>query len=414
MKKVLIVSLNSCYPLNHGGALAQYYFLDGLKDRIQFVLCTEVHNLKELQNLETLEKKLPSLKIYFTNKIQPAPQKNFIGQLKLLLRNFEKLVSSKKNANFTGDLNADDFNDPYFWHVDNSHSNEFVALINEVIQKESIKQVQFDFYNTLDLCFAIPQGIRKIFVPHEIRFKRLKQASDKSPLSEDYKRYLIKKTELFERYCLRAMDKVVVFNEDDAYLLGSDAKSIKVSPFGIPDELIFRAKGSDTFSRFLFVGGEGHTPNKLGLIWFLDEIYLPNKYRINIPLWVVGDWSAAIKNKYKDYSQIIFCGVVDSIKPFFEESIFVNAILTGSGLRTKVLHAFVNKVPVLSTRFGAEGCFDNKNNRHIGFFDDAKEFLQILKESDLRELAKNGYEFYNQLFNREILLNVRNNILISD
>ena len=47
--KILLITLNSCYPLFHGGAVAQYYFIDGLKDRVQFVLCTEVKTEKEVK-----------------------------------------------------------------------------------------------------------------------------------------------------------------------------------------------------------------------------------------------------------------------------------------------------------------------------------------------------------------------------
>ena len=52
LKRILLVSYNSCYPLFHGGAIAQYYFIDGLKEQIQFVLCTEIISEKQLKELE--------------------------------------------------------------------------------------------------------------------------------------------------------------------------------------------------------------------------------------------------------------------------------------------------------------------------------------------------------------------------
>lgn len=66
MKKVLIVSFNPIYPLYSGGALAQYYFIDELKDQVQFILCTEIKTEKELAGIRMLEKKQPNLKIYYT------------------------------------------------------------------------------------------------------------------------------------------------------------------------------------------------------------------------------------------------------------------------------------------------------------------------------------------------------------
>jgi len=102
---------------------------------------------------------------------------------------------------------------------------------------------------------------------------------------------------------------------------------------------------------------------------------------------------------------------VESIEPYFEASLFINPILTGAGLRTKVLHAFVNKVPVLSTRFGAEGCFDDQNNAHLCLFDHAKEFLEIMHATDFKDTGLKGFDYYNQFFNKGKLLSIRNNII---
>lgn len=405
MKKVLLISYNSCYPLFHGGAIAQYYFIDGLMDQVEFVLCTEVHNVEESKNLEELKLKQPTLKVYALNTIQPVPSQN-------KFRNFvKKVIWPKQKQNLDIQPNLDDYADNYFDHVDNNHNEKFIKFLNEIILKENIQLVQFDFYDTIDLCFAIPKDIRKIFIHHELRFKRLQLAFDKSPLSSNYKYYLIDKTEVFERICLKEMDEVVVFNENDADLIRKDCKSIRVSPFGIPEELVFKKNASSIFDKLIFIGSEGHTPNLLGLIWFLDEIYIPNLNQIEYPVWIIGDWSENLKNKYKIYTEIVFCGVVDSIEPYFEKSIFVNPILTGSGLRTKVLHAFVNKVPVLSTRFGAEGCFTKEENKHLGLFDEAGEFLKVLLESNFDTLANQGYDFYNLLFIKKKLLQRRLDIL---
>lgn len=410
MQKVLLISYYSCYPLNHGGAIAQYYFIDGLKNKIQFILCTEIQNEKDLKNLEQLEQMQPELKVFALNSIQPLPHKSKLRFLKKILKQLFNFLLHNEKPDPNIQPNSDDFDDPYFAHVDNQHSEKFVKLINEVILKEDIKQVQFDFYNTLDLCWAIPENVRKILIHHEIRFKRLQLAYNKSKLSTTFKNYLIQKTELYERACIREMDQVVVFNENDAELIRKDCKKITVSPFGIPDELIFRTKTSDTFNKLLFVGGEGHTPNLLGLTWFLDNIYIPNKERINLPVWIIGLWSDNLKNKYKAYSQIVFCGMVNSIEPYFDNSVFINPIFTGAGLRTKVLHAFVNKVPVLSTNFGAEGCYSDNDKSHLGLFENADEFLTIMNSTKINCFGELGFKFYSKHFNNEELLNIRFNI----
>ncbi|MDD4969930.1 MAG: glycosyltransferase family 4 protein [Paludibacter sp.] len=411
MKKLLIVSLNSCYPLYHGGALAQYYFLDGLKGLVEFVLCTIVANDKDLENIETLKQKQPLLKVYYLDARIPKEKETIKLKINRLIYSIYRIIFPKELKADDLELDVDDFSDPYFSRVDTPRNPLFVTLINDVIDKENIHQVQFDFFDTMDYCFGVADTVRKIFIHHELRFKRLKLAAKTSNLPDAFKNYLISKTEAFERLCIHHMDEVVVFNEDDAKLISADSTHITVSPFGIPDELIFRHKERVVFNRLLFVGGEGHTPNKLGLLWFLDTIYIPNIPFISYPLYIVGDWSIVVKENYKRYSQIVFCGEVESIEPYFDASIFINPILTGAGLRTKVLHAFVNKVPVLSTRFGAEGCFDDSYNTHLCLFDTSEEFLDIIHKCDFANIGLKGFEFYNQFFNNEKLLSIRNSIL---
>lgn len=403
--RLLLISLIPCYPLHHGGALAQYYFLDGLKDRVDFVLCTQINSVNEEIALKTLQEKIPSLKIYsfrnFTD-IDHSPKVTIKAGIKTLLKN---LLFYRKIQ--TSPFLIDDFSDPYFQHIDNNFKPQFIELIHNVIEKEHIQQIQFDFYDTIDLCYALPAGVKKIFVNHEVRFKRLKLASAKSPESSEYKNFLIEKTKNYELNCIRRMDEVVVFNNDDADLLKSCSDHITVSPFAIPDELVFGLSVSKEFKQLLFIGGEGHNPNVLGLKWFLDEIYVPNEKVIKYPFHIIGNWSGLFKQQYSEHQNIVFLGVVSSVRDYFVSSIFVNPILTGAGIRTKILHAFSNNVPVLSTTFGAEGCFDEENKDHIGFFDSAEEFISLIEKTDFEKLASNGNHYYKKEFDKEKLLNIR-------
>lgn len=158
------------------------------------------------------------------------------------------------------------------------------------------------------------------------------------------------------------------------------------------------------------MGSEGHTPNKLGLKWFLDHIYLPNRAEIKYPLYVTGEWSDAFKAEYNDFSEVIFVGLVPSLSPYYEHSVLINPILTGAGVRTKILQSFANKIPVLSTPFGAEGCFDSTESSHVGLFTDAAGFMEIIRSVDFRRLGLAGYQYLSNKYNKELLLNKRYDI----
>lgn len=398
-KKVLLLTLTPIYPLYSGGAQAQYYFIDGLKDSIDMLLCTIVYNDSDMEGIRLLGMQQPNLRIYYLDR-RLKKKTSILARIKYFIGSFFR---NKKN-NIIVD---DDFEDSYFKHIDHNFDSEYIDLINKIILNEKIDIVQLDFYDTIDLVYALPYNIKKIFIYHELRTKRLKLAYDKSNLSAYYKDYLINKTESFENSTLMKFDMVGVFNNDDALLLKPYCKKVIVTPFAIPDEEIFNNLTSLNYFRLLFVGGEGHTPNLLGLKWFLNEIYIPNHTIVKLPIYIIGQWSEAFKLKYKKYKNIIFTGKVESIKPYFENSIFINPIHTGSGLRTKVLHAMVNKVPVISTRFGAEGCFDDVEKDHIAFFDNSEEYLNALMNLDFTILSDKGYDYYMKKFNKRDLLKIR-------
>ena len=418
-QKVLLISLYKCfpYPLDQGGAIAQYFFIDGLKHEVEFMICTQVNHPSEYENIRLFQEKQPDIKVFYVNRIQEHPKfkKNIVMFLSGLERKAKKIIKSliigKKPV--LNKIDTDNFSAENFWKhtmIDSAFDAGLIELIHQVIVAEDIKTVQFDFYESLNLVFLIPANVRKIFVHHELRFKRLKLAYHQSNMPPTYKDFIINKVESYEKFCLQKMDRVIVFNDDDAELLKHDCKDLVVSPFGIPDELIYKKNVCSVFSRFLFVGGESHLPNLLGLSWFLDEIFIPNLNRIDLPIYIVGNWSKEVINNYSVYSQIVFCGMVESIEPHFENSIFLNPILTGSGIRTKILHAFANKVPVISTRFGAEGCFSEDEKYHLILFDTASEFIaeiHAFHNEHLRQVALNGFSYYNKRFDKEELLKKR-------
>ena len=409
-QKVLLVSLNPCFPLVHGGAIAQYFFMDGLKNEVEFIFCTQVNYQSEYEHIRLLQEKQPDIKIYYVNKIQkqPKPGNIILTFLSKLERKMKRVVKRLITGEEKTIISTDDF--LILTQLEDVYDADFIELIHQVIVDEDIKTVQLDFYETLNLVFSIPENIKKIFVHHELRFKRLKLAFDKSKLSAAYKNFIINKVELHEKFCLQKMDSVIVFNDCDAGLLMNDCQNLVVSPFCIPDELISKKDVSSVFSRFLFVGGKNHLPNLLGLSWFLDEVFVPNLHKIHLPIYIVGNWCNEFIDKYKVYAQIVFCGMVKSIEPYFENSIFLNPILTGSGIRAKVLHAYANKVPVISTRFGAEGCFSECEKSHLILFDSASEFLSEIynfNNEHLRQVALNGFSYYNKRFDKEELLKKR-------
>jgi hypothetical protein len=411
-QKLLIISFNIPYPLTDGGAIAQYYFLEKLCEKFDVFFCTEVKSEEDEKALSELKRSLKRIHI-LEYKNYPAKE----GVVKSAIKSVLQFISSIKNRKTNQTPKRDDFrDDAYFQPPLQVFSKAFVKYLHDIILKEKIALVQLEFYETISLLLALPKHVKKIFVHHEIRTKRFILSSAESDAPAEYKEYIIKCNELVEYNLLKHADKIVVFNENDKNLLLKYNKNVCLSPFGIPQKLITRSSPSTFFNRFIFIGGEYHNPNFKGLQWFLNEVYIPNYDSIEWPIYIIGKWSEAFRNLYSKYPKIIFEGLVPDLDIYYENSVLLSSVFSGSGLRTKILHAFANKVPVISTSFACEGLFEEEaDNEHICIFDGVAAFMPIYRSfisspHRSKRLALNGFEYYNDRFSESSLLKERLNI----
>jgi len=120
----------------------------------------------------------------------------------------------------------------------------------------------------------------------------------------------------------------------------------------------FRAEGREPFT-MLFLGSFRHLPNEEALRWFLQRV-LP-RVRAAEPrarLVVIGS-DPPPRHSLPDGESVDLIGFVEDVRePLARYATFVCPILSGSGVRVKLLEAFAAGIPVISTRLGAEGLAD--------------------------------------------------------
>lgn len=117
----------------------------------------------------------------------------------------------------------------------------------------------------------------------------------------------------------------------------------------------FRPEGREP-ATMLFLGSFRHTPNQVALNWFIREV-LPRVVagRPEARLVVVGS-EPPPRYGLPEMSALELRGFVEDVRePLGRYAVFVCPILSGSGVRVKLLEAFAAGIPVVSTRIGAEG-----------------------------------------------------------
>lgn len=118
----------------------------------------------------------------------------------------------------------------------------------------------------------------------------------------------------------------------------------------------FRPDGREPCT-MLFLGSFRHVPNQHALAWFASRVLPIVVSRCpQARLVVVGSDPPARHSLAHAADSIELRGFVDDIRePLSRYAVFVCPILSGSGMRVKLLEAFAAGIPVVSTRVGAEG-----------------------------------------------------------
>jgi glycosyltransferase involved in cell wall biosynthesis len=118
----------------------------------------------------------------------------------------------------------------------------------------------------------------------------------------------------------------------------------------------FASQGREPNS-VLFIGSFNHLPNVHALDWLLTHVW-PAVLKGNPEalLYIAGSGSSEPLRGKLEQPGVRLLGFVDDIMELLlHKAVLISPILSGSGVRMKLLEAFACGIPVVSTRLGAEG-----------------------------------------------------------
>jgi GT2 family glycosyltransferase/glycosyltransferase involved in cell wall biosynthesis len=138
----------------------------------------------------------------------------------------------------------------------------------------------------------------------------------------------------------------------------------------------FQPHGRDPFT-MLFLGSFRHLPNYAALDWFLRRVLPLVRERCPTAKLIVAGSDPPPRHVYGDFLDAVEpLGFVEDIRTALARyAVFVCPILSGSGVRVKLLEAFASGMPVVSTRIGAEGLARN-DGEFCMLADDPGEFAR--------------------------------------
>lgn len=327
------------WPLESGGAQAQYCILDELRKNHQITIIFTQDGHNTYRAMRELEGRWPEVRFEPFSYLRQMCYPRFVYDK--AVRAFQLLFMPNSRRTFVERALK-----PYGVYF----SKDFKRFVNRVLMESQAELVEVNFFPCLPMVRYIRHNVKTVFVHHEIRFVRNERLlqSVNSADKERLRMERIKKNEVTD---LNQYDAVLSLTENDKQVLKAKGvhAPIYVSPASVKTEL---HAYSDWNGKLVFLGGYAHIPNKEGIDWFLSEV-MPLIQNNSASLRIVGKgWPNSYATAYED---VELDGFIPNLYGGIRNCIMIVPILTGSGMRMKILEAASMGIPFVTTSVGVEG-----------------------------------------------------------
>ncbi len=400
--KILQLCLRSPYPPADGGTIAMFNMAVALKKAGACVKILAFNTKKHFVDPSTLPEQFvtdfsPEL-VYLDATVRPVPA-------------FLNLLGG-------GSYNVSRFK-----------TQLFKDTLEQLLDREQFDVIQ------LESLFMTPylQTIRKkskapvILRSHNVEFQIWQRlaSTEKNSFKKWYLTLLSTRLKNYEATVVNQLDGIIALTAEDKLLYEQVGcrVPVTVSPIGLDTEQYPVNKNSGQQLSVVHLGSMDWLPNIEGVDWFLNEVYpkLRND-QSEIPIFLAG------KNMPErifalEKSGLHIQGRIDDAKKFlFDKQIMIVPLLSGGGMRVKILEGMAMGKTIISTSIGAEG-IRCENEKNILIADSPEEFrnaiIKCLENPEFtyaignqaRLLAESEYEnkvigsgimkFYNSLSGTE-------------
>ena len=403
MKSILIITSFLPYPIHSGGEQAQYNMIEALRKTYKIGIIFPLNRDNRAADVKALSSLWPEVRLF------PLPKCSQYTHLPFLIQKSRKLLnrimSRFSNASQTKEV---------LDHTDFLVSKTYLDFIQAAIGEMKPDILQVEFIQNLNIGALLPKSIKKIFVHHEIGFVITDRMLRSVSLTkrQERKKEQKKHTEISR---LNQYDGIITLTETDKdVLVKSGVKPpIYVSPAAVNTK---EREYGGWNGLIVFVGGYHHRPNQEGMDWFLSEV-TPcidwNKYP-QTQLKIVGlGWPTSYDRNFNGLN-VHLAGYVDGLSEHVSRTLMIVPLLTGSGMRMKILDAAALSVPFVSTSVGAEG-LDFSDGDTCMIADSSIEFAQALEklmvDHSLREaIARKAHYLFKEKYSLDSLVERRKEI----
>jgi polysaccharide biosynthesis protein PslH len=377
--RILIISSKFPYPLKDGGAIATYTLARGLSELDNQIYILSLNTKKHFIDTRTV------------------PQNEFRGI------EFELVEINTRLNYFKALFNLAFSRQPYI--LERFRSHKFREALTKLLKVREFDVVQIEGLYMMQYLDLIRLNTNALisYRPHNIehRIWELLAQNLNNQLRKIYFKHLSGRIFKFEKKVLNTYDVIIPISPLDAAFYDGQGNNrnmvvvpagFKVSNYPLKDKIPFNKK-------LFYIGSLEWIPNQEGLIWFINKCWGKLKQEFpdiefhiagrNTPKWLISKYSKP---------GIFWAGEVEHIQDFIKDkAIMVVPLFSGSGMRVKIVEAFLSYKAVIASGIAVMGT-GGADNCELLIADDDLEFISkisslIRNERLYRRLVSDAYKF---------------------
>lgn len=288
---------------------------------------------------------------------------------------------------------------PYIFKRNSIDTTSYILKkeFSEIIKTSAFDVVLISYATWGKLIDEVPSGACKIIDTHDFITAQSRGKRTIGKLFQD------------EISILKQYDNIWTYSVEEEYIFDQFTnKKVTLMPVSFPEN--FSEKESEFKYDILYVASD-NPHNIKGIHWFLKEVLPLLK---NVKIHIIGKIGKAIA---EDYPNVIKYGMVDDLQEFYNHAkIAICPMLSGTGVKIKVLEALSYGLPVVTNRRGVDGLINKKNNGCLVGQDPvefSKAIHQLMDDDAFYESMREQAQcYFKENHNAEIEEEILNSIFL--
>jgi polysaccharide biosynthesis protein PslH len=240
----------------------------------------------------------------------------------------------------------------YPFQIARFYNSDIAANINNFIKQKNIEII---IYQGLAMTQYQRSAIcKKVYRIHNIEYKvwSLLAIQSKNYLRKLFNYWISKSLNSYEAHKLKDLSAAITLSYEEKNGLQEFYTTMMLTTIPISINSEYRFKYSAENKGILFIGSLDWQPNIEGLDWFLKYVY-PGLNNMPLTIAGKGDFKCDLENvtiipNYENTEELLA-----------NHRLMIVPLLSGAGIRIKILEAMKFGMPCMSTTVGAEGILHN-------------------------------------------------------